>query len=90
MIGSKLKEARKKANLSQEEVAEKIKTSRSNISKYETNMLEPNLQTLKELCELYRISADYLLELNEVAKTTNNISINQGHNGKATVNINNK
>ncbi len=90
MFSEKLKDARKKMKLSQEEVAEIINTSRSNISKYETGFLEPNLSTLKQLCLLYRISADYLLDI-DVKQITNenNISINQGNNGTATVNINN-
>lgn len=87
MIGDKLKIARKKAKLSQEKVAEIINTSRSNISKYETGLLEPNIETLKKLCELYKISADELLEINN-NKIENNINIKQRDYG--TVNINNK
>lgn len=87
MIGDKLKIARKKAKLSQEKVAEIINTSRSNISKYETGFLEPNIETLKKLCELYKISADELLEINN-NKIENNINIKQRDYG--TVNINNK
>ena len=64
MFAERLKKARKAAKLSQEKVAEILNTSRSNISKYETGFLEPNLQTLKELCKLYKVSADYLLEIN--------------------------
>ncbi|MBQ7130988.1 MAG: helix-turn-helix transcriptional regulator [Oscillospiraceae bacterium] len=63
MFNENLKIARKNANLSQEKVAEIINTSRSNISKYETGDLEPNLNTLKLLCKLYKVSADELLEI---------------------------
>lgn len=69
MIGNKLKEARKDMKLSQEEVAEKLNTARSNISKYENNILEPNLQTLKCFCEIYNISADYLLGLSNIKQS---------------------
>ncbi len=90
MIGDKLKKARKDAKLSQEEVAEKINTSRSNISKYETGFLEPNIDTLKKLCELYKISADELLEINNDNnnKTENTFNIKQRDYG--TININKK
>ena len=64
MFAERLREARKHCKLSQEEVAEHLNTARSNISKYETGFMEPSLQTLKELCELYHVSADYLLEIN--------------------------
>ena len=63
MYYDKLKEARKKAGYSQEEVSDIINTSRSNISKYETGALEPNLETLRKLCELYKVRADYILEI---------------------------
>lgn len=63
MYYEKLKEARKKAGYSQEKVSELINTSRSNISKYETGALEPNLETLKKLCELYKVSANYILDI---------------------------
>lgn len=91
MFGEKLKEARKNKKLSQEKVSELLNIARSNISKYENGNLEPTMQTLKDFCKLYEVSADYLLELNENDKRIeNNISINQGENGNATVNINNK
>ncbi len=61
MFGRRLKEARKEKNLSQEEVAEMINTSRSNISKYENETLEPNIETLKKLCEIYEVSADHII-----------------------------
>lgn len=94
MFANNLKSARKKANYSQETVAEIINTSRSNISKYETGYLEPNLETLKKLCLLYKVSADELLEI-EIDEKVNkdskkNINIKQYNNEKATININNK
>lgn len=91
MFSEKLKKSRIKAKLSQEEVAEKINTSRSNISKYETGNLEPNITTLRELCKLYKVSADYILDLEDREKNIeNNISIKQGENGNTSITINNK
>ncbi len=91
MFCEKLKKARKNKKLSQEQVANILNIARSNISKYENGNLEPTLQTLKELCQLYEVSADELLELNETKnKIENTISINQQNNGTATININNK
>lgn len=55
-----IKKARLKANLTQQEVAEKINTSRSNITKYEIGMLEPNIDTIGQLAELYNVSTDWL------------------------------
>ncbi|GAB5082678.1 hypothetical protein Osc1_18530 [Hominimerdicola sp. 21CYCFAH17_S] len=64
MFCDNLKKARKNCNMSQEEVAELLNTSRSNISKYEIGTLEPSINTLKKMCEIYKISADELLENN--------------------------
>ena len=92
MFHERLKQARKKAKLSQEQVALIINTSRSNISKYETGYGEPNIDTLRELCKLYKVSADFLLEIEDNEFTdiaNNNIQINQENNGNTTININN-
>ncbi|MCM1316274.1 MAG: helix-turn-helix domain-containing protein [Alistipes senegalensis] len=78
MMGEKLRLARKKAKMSQEEVAEILNISRSNISKYENDKLEPNIYTLKQFCELYNITADYLLGI-EIKHNENNTSSRNTH-----------
>lgn len=60
---AKLKEARKKAGLTQQEVADKLNTSQSNITKYETGALEPNIETIKKLAEIYKVSTDWLFDI---------------------------
>lgn len=57
---AKLREARKKAGMTQQEVADKLNTSQSNITKYETGALEPNIETIKQLAEIYNVSTDWL------------------------------
>lgn len=90
MFCKNLKKARKNKKLSKEEVANILNIARSNISKYENGNLEPTIQTLKELCQLYEVSADDLLELNDNKnKIENNISIKQ-NKGTVTINITNK
>ncbi len=61
-IGNQLYELRKKKNLSQEEVAEKLNVTRQTISKWETDQSMPDLDKIVPLCELYGISADALLK----------------------------
>ena len=56
-----IKRARKSAKMTQQQVADIINTSRSNITKYETGALEPNLETIGLLAELYNVSTDWLL-----------------------------
>ncbi|MBR7131911.1 MAG: helix-turn-helix transcriptional regulator [Clostridia bacterium] len=68
MFGENLKNARKLKNLTLINVGMKINTTHATISRYENNKLEPNLDTLKKLCELYGVSADYILGLPEGLK----------------------
>lgn len=60
-----LKEIRISKNLSQENMANMLNISRSAYTKYETGDSSPNVQTIKEICEILKISADYLLGVNK-------------------------
>lgn len=73
-LGERLFELRKKKNLSQEEVAEKLNVTRQTVSKWETNQSTPDFDKIVPLCELYEISADELLkgEKNTIETENNN------------------
>ena len=60
-LGEKLLDLRKKAGLSQEEVAEKLGVSRQTVSKWETNKTIPELIKAKLLSQLYNVGYDYLI-----------------------------
>lgn len=60
-FGSKLRELRNSAGLTQSELAQRINRSKANISKYEKDDLEPNLDTLVAISEIFDVSIDYLL-----------------------------
>lgn len=55
-----IKRARQSSKMTQDQVAEKLNTSRSNITKYELGSLEPNIETIGMLAELYNVSTDWL------------------------------
>lgn len=55
-FGEKLKEARKKAGLSQEQFAEKMNVSRSAIAKWETDKGMPDVNNLKVMSQLLNVS----------------------------------
>jgi len=55
-----IKRARESAKMTQQEVADTLNISRTNITKYETGTLEPNLETIGMLAELYNVSTDWL------------------------------
>lgn len=77
-IGEKLKECRKKAGLSQEQLAEKLCVSRQAITKWESNRGMPDIANIKNISKLFGVSIDYLLDdgetiLNNAIKESINI-----------------
>jgi len=60
-FGDNLKKIRQDCNLTQEELAKKINTSRSNIANYENNKNMPSIDVLNKLSEILDCSIDYLL-----------------------------
>lgn len=61
-LGEKIKELRKKANISQEELAEKVGVSRQAVTKWESDAGLPDLENLKSIATLFNISIDELLD----------------------------
>ena len=60
-IGNNIKYLRKAVGLSQQQLADKLKLERSTIAKYETNVSEPNLETLCRLADILDASTDEIL-----------------------------
>ena len=61
-LGEKIREARRKCGLSQEQLAEKMSVSRSAIAKWETDKGLPDVGNLKLLARLLSTSLDRLLD----------------------------
>lgn len=60
-FGEILKKLRQEQNLTQEELATKINSSRSNIANYENNNNMPSVEILERLSKIFNVSVDYLL-----------------------------
>ena len=60
-IGSRLKESRTAMGLSQSQVAKKMNMTQQQYSRFENGVFELNYAQIIFLCDLYDISADYLL-----------------------------
>lgn len=60
-IADRLKELRKKAGYSQEQLAEMLDVSRQAVSKWESAQGNPDIENLVKLTEIYHVSADYIL-----------------------------
>lgn len=64
-LANKLKELRIDKGLSQSEVSKALGLTRNAFTNYENGYREPSLDILKKICELFAVSADYLLGLKE-------------------------
>ena len=62
MLGEKIKTYRENKNMTQNEVADILGVKSATISKYESNTLEPNIESIKKLSEIFEISIDELLK----------------------------
>ena len=62
MLGGKLKLYREKHNMTQKEVAEILGVEPGTISKYELGMIEPNIESIKKLAEIFNVTIDELLK----------------------------
>lgn len=61
-IGEKISQLRIWAQMTQEELAEKMSVSRQSVSKWEMDQALPQIDKVILLCELFNISADELLQ----------------------------
>lgn len=72
-IGNKIKQYREEKRMTQKDIAEVLKVEPGTISKYESSMIEPNIESIKKLAKLFEISIDELLadekEKFDVSKT---------------------
>jgi len=60
-LGTKIKQLRKAAGLSQEQLADLIGMSRQAVSKWETDQSTPDVDKLLLLCDTFHVSPDELL-----------------------------
>lgn len=74
-----LKKLRKEMNLSQEDLADKLGVSRQSISKWESGVVYPEMDKMVQLCKLFNVSMDDLLnsdvsEVNNTKQAKNSIN----------------
>ena len=69
-FGNILKKLRQDYDFTQEDLAKKINTSRSNIANYENDKNMPSIDVLNKLSEIFNCSIDYLLGKSDVRNTS--------------------
>lgn len=63
-IGNKLKELRISEGLTQQELSMKLGISRVNYTRYETDKVRPDYETLIKLADFYNVSLDEIFDRN--------------------------
>ena len=61
-IGEKITQLRTASGISQEQLAEKLQVSRQSVSKWEMDQSLPQIDKVLQLCELFDVSTDELLQ----------------------------
>lgn len=83
-LGERIKELRNKHGLSQEQLADKLNVSRQAVQKWESNINEPNIETLKCIACYFKVDYEYLLngkaierDLKEVNEANANLTLKE-------------
>lgn len=71
-LAEQIRKYRKNYDLTQEALAEKLNTTRQSVSKWEQGSLEPNIQMLNNLAELFGVSLDKLVNGKDELEDTGN------------------
>ncbi len=81
-IGEKIVHLRATSGISQEELAKMLKVSRQALSKWEKDESQPQLESIKQLCEIFKISADELINDNVVIHRGKKLKVSIGEDIK--------
>ena len=65
MTGHKIAMLRTQANLTQEQLAEKLYVTRELVSKWETGKRNPDYKTIVKLAEIFSVDTDEIINHNE-------------------------
>lgn len=71
MLGYRIKELRKKNNITQKQLADLLQVSQQSVGSWEVDRAEPNSEILKQLSKIFEVTVDYLLG-NESASELDN------------------
>lgn len=64
-IGSRIRELRKNKKMTQTDLANLIHVSQQTITKWENNSTEPSGSAIKAIANIFNVSSDYLLGIDE-------------------------
>lgn len=61
LLGDKIRDLRKNARYTQNELAERINVTKASISAYERNIRQPSLDVIISLARVFNVSTDFIL-----------------------------
>lgn len=64
LLGDRLKELRKRKNLTQEEFGKLFGVAKNTVSYWEANTSKPDINLIKEIAKYFNVTTDYLLDFN--------------------------
>ena len=68
MLGARIKELRKDFGLSQVELAMRMEVTKQTISNWENENIQPSIDMLVGLANVFNVTTDYLLGLDDVPR----------------------
>lgn len=74
-IGSKIKEYRTKAGLTQKDLADELHVTYQAVSRWENDDAEPSFDMLKDMCRILNCSTDDLFEIKKAAEEEEKIEV---------------
>ena len=68
MLGARIKELRKDFGLSQVDLAQRMEVTKQTISNWENENIQPSVDMLVGLANVFNVTTDYLLGLDDVPR----------------------
>ena len=68
MLGTRIKELRKEFGLSQVDLAARMEVTKQTISNWENENIQPSIDMLVDLANVFNVTTDYLLGLDDVPR----------------------
>ncbi len=85
-INEKIMKLRKKAGLSQEELAEKLSVTRQTVSKWELGTINPKMDKIQEMSKIFNVTLEELTNEEEIIKekeeTENKVNLEKNNETK--------
>ena len=68
MLGTRIKELRKEFGMSQVDLAMRMEVTKQTISNWENENIQPSIDMLVDLANVFNVTTDYLLGLDDVPR----------------------